>query len=83
MVNKKIAIDLSWIKIDKSGGVENHTINLLKNLKNKNAYFIVTPNQLLHSKYSWLKKNNLKVLTNNYIINIIYIFFKPLFLKKK
>ena len=54
MVNKKIAIDLSWIKIDKSGGVENHTINLLKNLKNKNAYFIVTPNQLLHSKYSCL-----------------------------
>ena len=35
MVNKKIAIDLSWIKIDKSGGVENHTINLLKNLKSK------------------------------------------------
>ena len=82
MVNKKIAIDLSWIKIDKSGGVENHTINLLKNLKSKNIYYFVTPNQLINKKYSWIRHNNIKILTNSYIINIFYIFFFSHFFKK-
>ena len=47
MVIKKIAIDLSWIKIDKSGGVENHTINLLKNLKVKISIILLHQINLL------------------------------------
>ena len=83
MVNKKIAIDLSWIKIDKSGGVENHTINLLKNLKSKNIYYFVTPNQLVNKKYTWIRGKNIKTLTNFYLINIFYIFFLSHFFLKK
>ena len=75
MINKITAIDLSWIKIDKSGGVENHTINLLKNLSNKNSFFFVTPKLLNSKKYSWIRNKKVKVLTNYYFLNIFYIFF--------
>ena len=60
MVNKKTAIDLSWIKIDKSGGVENHTLNLLKNLNNKNIIYFVNPLILKNNKYSWIRKKKIK-----------------------
>lgn len=83
MVNKKTAIDLSWIKIDKSGGVENHTLNLLKNLNNKNIIYFINPLILKNNKYSWIRKKKLKILTNLYFLNIFYIFFISSFYLKK
>ena len=69
MVNNITAIDLSWIKIDKSGGVENHTINLLKNINGKNTLFFVTPKILNNKKYSWIRNKKVKVLTNYHFLN--------------
>ncbi len=83
MVDKKTAIDLSWIKIDKSGGVENHTINLLKNLNSKNILYFINPKLLKSVKYSWIKNRRFKILTNLYFINIFYIFFISSFYLKK
>ncbi len=80
---KKVAIDLSWIKIDESGGVENHTINLLKYIYKKNLVFLVTPKMLKNKKYLWLKNCQIKVLTNYYFFNILYICFFSFFYFKK
>ena len=67
---KKIAIDLSWIKIDESGGSENHTINLLQNINKKNLIFLVSPNILKSNKYLWLKNCKKKILSNYFCINL-------------
>ena len=80
---KKIAIDLSWLKINESGGVENHTINLLKNIDKKNLIFFITPKILKDKKYLWLKNCQKKILTNYFFLNILYIFFFSIFYLKK
>lgn len=74
-MSKNIAIDLSWIKPEKSGGVENHTINLIKYFKNQNILYFVNPNILRDTRYSWLPKENVIILSKYYWVNIIYIFF--------
>ena len=74
-MSKNIAIDLSWIKPEKSGGVENHTINLIKYFKNQNILYFVNPNILRDTRYTWLPKENVIILSKYYWINIIYIFF--------
>ena len=81
---KKTAVDLSWIKIDQSGGVENHTINLIKPLNKNKLFFFVTPQIIKNNKYKWLKNCEIKILTNFYFLNIFYIFFfSYFFLRKK
>ena len=68
---KKIAIDLSWLKINESGGVENHTINLLKNIDKKNLIFFITPKILKDKKYLWLKNCQKKILSNYFFLKIL------------
>ena len=80
---EKVAIDLSWIKIDKSGGVENHTLNLIKPLNKKNITFFVSPQLIKNKKYNWLKDCRKKILTNFYYYNIFYILFLSFFFLKK